>query len=120
MSIRKYAVTVLLALASSVLVLSAHEAGEHAGKPTKGEIAAVAADSFQLKTALGTVKVSFTAETKFEHGEQVVDKSHLMKGEKITVFGTKLPSGEIAAKEVVLGTMDMEHHAEKPDAKHDH
>ncbi len=120
MSIRKYAVTLLLALASSVLVLSAHEADKHAGKPTKGEIAAVATDSFQMKTSLGTVKVSFDKDTKFEHGDKVVDKSHLMKGEKITVFGTKLPSGEIVAKEVVLGAMDMDHSAEKGGAKHNH
>lgn len=120
MSIRKYAATLLLVLASSVLVLSAHEAEKHSGKPTKGEIAAVAAESFQMKTALGTVKVSFNEETKFEHGDQVVDKSHLVKGEKLTVFGTKLPSGEIVAKEVVLGAMDTNHPAEKGGAKHDH
>jgi hypothetical protein len=120
MSIRKYAVTFLLVLTSSVLVLSAHEAEKHSGKPTMGEIAAVAADGLQMKTAMGTVKVSFNEETKFEHGDQVVDKSHLMKGEKITVFGTKLPSGEIVAKEVVLGAMDMDHPAGKPGAKHDH
>ena len=49
-----------------------------------------------------------------------MNKSHLTKGEKITVFGTKLPSGEIVAREIVLGAMDMDHSAEKGGAKHDH
>ena len=120
MSIRKYAVTVLLALATSLFVLSAHEAGEHAGTPTRGEIATVAEDSFQMKTAIGTVKVSFNQETKFEHGDEVVDKSHLMKGTKISVFGTKLPSGEIVAKEIVMGSMPMKHPAEKGGTEHPH
>lgn len=102
MSIRKFAVSALLALAGSVFVLSAHDAAEHKGTPTKGEIASVAADSFQLKTPTGSVRVSFNQETTFEHGDEAVDKSHLMKGAKISVFGTKLPSGEIVAKEVVM------------------
>jgi hypothetical protein len=103
MSIGKYVVTLLLALAVSVSMLSAHDAAEHKGAPTQGQIASVVADSFQLKTATGTVKVSFNKETKFEHGDEVVDKSHLTKGAKVSVFGTKLPSGEIVAKEVVMG-----------------
>ena len=45
-----------LVLASSALVFSPHEAEKHSSKPTKREIAAVAAESFQMKTALGTAK----------------------------------------------------------------
>jgi hypothetical protein len=102
MTIRKYVVTAFLALAGSTFVLSAHEADQHKGTPTQGEIATVATDSFQMKTAVGTVKVSFSKDTKIEHGDQVVDKSHLVKGMKLSVFGTKLPSGEIVAKEIVM------------------
>jgi hypothetical protein len=103
MSIRKYAVTALLALAGSVSMLTAHDAAKHKGTPTQGQIASVAEDSFQVKTATGTVKVSFNKDTKFEHGDDVVDKTHFTKGAKISVFGTKLPSGEIVAKEILMG-----------------
>jgi hypothetical protein len=103
MSIRTYVVTALLALAGSVSILMAHDAAEHKGTPTQGQIASVAADSFQVKTATGTVKVSFNKETKFEHGDDVVDKTHFTKGAKISVFGTKLASGEIVAKEILMG-----------------
>lgn len=112
MSIRKHLTTMLLVLGSA-FVLSGHDADQHKGTPTEGEIASVAADSFQMTTARGTVKVSFNRETTFEHGDEAVDKSHLMKGEKISVFGTKLPSGEIVAKEVVMSATDegaAEHH----------
>lgn len=102
MSIRKHAISLLFALAGSVFILSAHDASEHKGTPTKGQISSVAANGLELKTATGTVKVSFNKDTKFEHGDAVVDKSHFMKGAKISVFGTKLPSGEIVAKEVVM------------------
>ena len=104
MSIRKYAVTALLALTASVSMLTAHDAAEHKGTPTQGQIASVAADSFQVKTATGTVKVSFNQDTKLEHGDDVVDKAHFTTGAKISVFGTKLASGEIVAKEILMGT----------------
>jgi hypothetical protein len=114
MTIRKHAITMLLALAGSVFVLNAHDAAEHKGTPTKGEIASVTDNGFQMKTATGTIKVSFSKETKFEHGDQAVDKSHFMKGAKVNVFGTKLPSGEIVAKEIVMdgaaaGTAEHKH-----------
>ena len=103
MSIKKYAVTIVLALCSSVFMLSAHDGDDHKGTPTQGEIASMAADSFQMKTATGTVKVSINKDTVFEHEEKTVDKAHFTKGAKISVFGTKLPSGEIVAKQVVMG-----------------
>lgn len=104
--LRKLLVTALFATIISLPTLVAHDADEHAGTPTEGEIVAVRADGFDLKTADSTMKVTFTAETVFEMGDAKVDKSHLMAGAKVSVFGTKLPSGSISAKEVVMGAMD--------------
>jgi hypothetical protein len=81
----------------------AHDASKHKGKPIEGEVVSVAGDRFQLKTATGTVPVTFSSKTKFEHGKAMVDKTHVTKGGRITVFGTKLPSGEVVAREVLIG-----------------
>jgi len=81
----------------------AHDAKLHKGKATAGEIVSVADDRFEMKTGAGTTVVSFSSKTKFEHGKQKVDKTHLTNGAKVNVIGTKLPSGEIVAREVLLG-----------------
>jgi hypothetical protein len=81
----------------------AHDASKHKGKPIEGEVVSVAEDRFQLKTATGTVPVTFSSKTKFEYGKATVDKTHVTKGGRITVFGTKLPSGEVVAREVLIG-----------------
>jgi hypothetical protein len=44
--------------------------------------------------------------TKVEQGDAVVDKSHLKVGEHVSVFGTKISKGEIAANSVLLGASD--------------
>jgi len=84
----------------------AHDAKLHKGKPTEGEIVSVAGDKMELKTAAGPVTVTLSNKTKYEHGKQTVTKSHLKVGERVTVFGTKLPSGELVAREVLIGTAD--------------
>src|SRR5215210_1649689 len=81
----------------------AHDASKHKGKPIEGEVVSVAEDRFQLKTATGTMPVTFSSKTKFEHGKAMVDKTHVTKGGRIAVFGTKLPSGEVVAREVLIG-----------------
>ncbi|HEY9250683.1 MAG TPA: DUF5666 domain-containing protein, partial [Rariglobus sp.] len=84
----------------------AHDPKLHKGPVTTGVVAAVSAESFDLKTKTATVKVTFTDKTKFEHGNATVDKSHVKKGESVSVIGTKLPTGELVAKEVLLGVGD--------------
>ncbi len=81
----------------------AHDAKLHKGKVIEGEITSVGAGGFELKTRTGTIKVAFSSKTKFEHGKDTVDKSHLAKGDRAGVIGTKLPTGEIVAREVLLG-----------------
>ncbi len=81
----------------------AHDPRLHKPNAVTGEITSVAADGFELKTKTDTIKVTFSSKTKFEHGNETVDKSHLGKGARVGVIGTKLPSGELVAKEVLLG-----------------
>ena len=95
--------TTLLILGWSAPSLKAHEPSKHKGKATEGEIVSVAGDRFEMKTATGNVTVTFSGKTKFEHGDQAAAKDHLKKGEHVSVFGTKLPTGELVAREVLLG-----------------
>ena len=101
----------------------AHDPRLHKPNAVTGEIASVATDSFELKTKTNTIKVTFSSKTKFEHGKETVDKSHLAKGDRVGVIGTKLPTGELVAKEVLLGlTESKEDAAKKTDkgAKREH
>lgn len=102
MNRRAMSIALTLGLAT-VCGLNAHDASLHKGKATTGEIVTVATDRLELKTPAGMVKVSFTEKTKFEHGKVVVDKTHLKTGDTISVVGTKLPSGELVAKDILVG-----------------
>ena len=84
-------------------LVKAHEPSKHKGKATEGEIVSLAGDRFEMKTATGNVTVTFSDKTKFEHGDQAATKDHLKKGEHVSVIGTKLPTGELVAREVLLG-----------------
>jgi hypothetical protein len=94
----------------SCAVLNAHDAKLHKGKATEGEIVSIAATKMELKTATGVVPVTLSAKTKYEHGDETVTKSHLKKGEHVSVFGTKLATGELVATEVVMGAHEADHH----------
>ena len=89
---------------------SAHDASLHKGKATEGEIVSIEAAKIELKTAAGPVTVTLSAKTKYEHGDKTVTKSHLKKGERVSVFGTKLPTGELVATEVVIGAPAADSH----------
>jgi hypothetical protein len=91
-----------------------HDARLHQANATTGEITSVSADSFDLKTAKGNFKVTYSTKTKFEHDGKAVDKTHLTKGTHAGVLGTKLPTGELVAKEVLLGISDS---ADEPKGK---
>lgn len=82
----------------------AHDASMHKGKPTEGEVVAVEKGRFTLKAEDGTHPVTLGADTKVESGASAEHvKADLKVGEHVAVFGTKLPGGAIAAKEVVVG-----------------
>ena len=83
--------------------LGAHDPSQHKGKAITGEIVSLAEDRFELKTAGGRASVTFTSKTKFEHEGRPAGKSHLGRGERVSVIGTRLPTGEIVAREVLMG-----------------
>jgi hypothetical protein len=96
----------ILAAALMVAVLSCAGtiARAHEGHGlTIGEVVAVAADSLQLKTAKQTLTIRLTATTKFEKNKKPVERTLLLKGDRVGVATTKSKSGELTATRVVLG-----------------
>lgn len=81
--------------------LMAHDDKIH--KATVGEVAAATSDGFDLKTKTGIVKVKYSSKTKFERNEKAAEKSQMRQGERVGVIGSKLPTGEIMANEILLG-----------------
>lgn len=72
-------------------------------KATVGEVAAATADGLDLKTKDGIVKVKYSSRTTFELGKKAAEKSAVKLGDRVGVIGSKLPTGELMAKEVLLG-----------------
>lgn len=96
-------VTLLLVGLATAAVLRAHDPSKHKGRATKGEIVAVSEDRFDLKTDKGTTKVLLTEKPKIERGNAAGSIADLKQGQQVTVFGTTLASGEIVAREIVVG-----------------
>jgi hypothetical protein len=86
----------------------AHDPRLHQANAFTGQVMSVGSGSFDLKTKTGNWKVTYSATTTFEHGKAKVDKTHLKKGDTVGVIGTKLPNGELVAKQVLLGVEDEE------------
>jgi len=97
----------------------AHDPSKHKGKGVQGEIVSVANDRIELKTSAGTKTVTINEKTKFERGSAQATKSDLKKGDGVTVFGTKLASGELVAREILLSNAEhQDGHKEKAAHKH--
>lgn len=98
-----------------------HDASKHKGKAVEGVIKAVSVDKIEIKIAAGSITVALTTTTKIEHGTELVDRSHLKAGERVAVFGTKLASGELVAREIVIAASPGDHtagdHAKTGNAK---
>jgi len=86
--------------------VEAHDASLHKGKPTAGKVVSIDEEVLKLKTATGTTTVTLQEKTKFERGKESVTREALKPGQQIRVFGTKLPGGELVAREVLLPAMD--------------
>jgi hypothetical protein len=100
---RRLLLTIPLAWALVLGTAGAHDAKLHKGKPVEGEIVSIDAAKLELKTAAGVIPVTLSAKTKYEHENQTVTRSHLKKGARVSVFGTKLATGEMAAREILIG-----------------
>lgn len=101
---KKTLIMMLTAVALATGIAFAHDASKHKGKPVQGEVIASSADRFEVKTESGVVPVTFSSKTKFEHGNATVDNTHVTKVTQVSIFGTKLPSGDMVAREVLIGT----------------
>ncbi len=78
----------------------AHDENLHHGTPTTGEVTMVSGDHITLKTTDGDVAVTVAESTRIEQHGTVVDRTALQPGAHVAVLGTKLPTGELVAKEV--------------------
>lgn len=87
---------------SSALPASAHDAKYHREKPVHGTIEAVKDASVTLSTEKGEQQVTLTGSTKVQKGETSASKSDLHPGQHLMVFGTKLESGELVAREILI------------------
>jgi hypothetical protein len=93
-----------LAVTGAMFSFEGSSARAHEGHGlTIGEVVAVAADSLQLKTAKETLTIKLTATTKFEKDKKPVERTLLLKGDRIGVATSKSKSGELTATRVVLG-----------------
>lgn len=97
----------------------AHDPSQHKEKGVQGKIVSIADDRIELKTSAGAKTVTISDKTKVERGSNQVTKADLKKGDQITVFGTKLATGELVAREILLGTPERHvGHEGKADHKH--
>lgn len=99
--------TVLAAVTLAVTCLAslpafAHDQSLHKGKATEGEIVSVEPGHFTMKTEGGQKKITIGGKTRIEVGDSGGSRADLKGGAHVAVFGTKLPGGEIVAKEIVV------------------
>jgi hypothetical protein len=88
-------------LAAAAMPLLAHDDKIH--KATVGEVSAATSEGLELKTKTGVVKVRYSSRTKFELNKKPADKAAVKTGDRVGVIGSKLPTGEIMANELILG-----------------
>lgn len=79
----------------------AHDEKLHKGKPTEGTVSQLTQNGFDLKTETNSVSVKYGENVTFEgEKEGSAKKEDLQSGSHVSVFGTKLASGELVAKEI--------------------
>ncbi len=92
------------ALAFTALLAFPISAPAHEGHDAiVGEVVSISADGFQLKTEKETLNIKFSDKTVFEKDKKTVDKTHLTKGDRVAVTGSKQMSGDTMATHVRLG-----------------
>ena len=97
---RMLVTALLLGFAATV---AAHEGRANKGKPVEGEVKTVAGDRLTLQAGSTTVTVMIDDKTKLERGEEPAAKADLKPGDHLSVFGTRLGTGELVASEIVIG-----------------
>lgn len=107
----RFVATMLLGLA---VAAGAHEGSAHKEKPVEGEVKAVAGDRITLQSGSSTLTVVLDDSTKLERGDKPATKADLKPGEHLSVFGTRLGTGELAASEIMIGGAHGAGKPEKP------
>lgn len=102
--------TMIAAVALTSGSALAQDVGKHKEKTVQGEVVSSASDRFELKTETGVIPVTFSSKTKFQHGNGIVDKTHITKSAQVSVVGLKLPSGEFVAREVLIRSSSYHSH----------
>jgi hypothetical protein len=100
--------------------VEAHDASLHKGKPTVGKVESLSDTGVTLTTANGTTPVTFQEKTKFERGDTHASAQEIQPGDQLTVFGTKLPSGELVAREVLLPAPNAKGESPSHSTTHQH
>jgi len=83
---------------------AAHEQSLHKGRPTAGEVVSVSKDGLVMQTAKGNVSVTLSDSTTVERGDEKVLRDAIHAGDHVSVFGTTLATGELVAREIVIGS----------------
>lgn len=110
--------TLVFASALTASAAYAHDASLHKGKPTVGKVVALSQNGVSLKTAKGDTMVTFQDNTKFERGNAQASSEDIQTGDQLTVFGTKLPNGELVAREVLLPAQTAKEDASSAHSAH--
>ena len=87
---------------------AAHEQSLHKGRSTEGEVVSVSKDGLMMQTAKGRVSVTLSESTTVERGDEQVARDAIHTGDHVSVFGTTLATGELVAREIVIG--GVHHH----------
>ena len=100
--------TRIIGIGIAVVVLAgglaaAHEQSFHKGHPREGEVVSVSNDGLVMQTAKGNVSVTLSHSTTVERGDERVARDAIHTGDHVSVFGTTLASGELVAREIVIG-----------------
>jgi len=82
---------------------AAHEQSLHKGRPTAGEVVSVSKEGLVMQTAKGQVSVTLSDSTTVERGDEKVLRDAIHAGDHVSVFGTTLATGELVAREIVIG-----------------
>jgi hypothetical protein len=77
-------------------------------RPVEGQVFFKKDNSIEIKTQKvieeTITKVTLTGDTKVRRGLADVNRESLHEGDSVSVIGTKLPSGELVAREIVIGS----------------
>jgi len=99
---RTILVGVVALLVAAGGIASAHEQSLHKGRATGGTVVSTSERGLVLETATGNVSVTLSETTKFERDDKPVARQEIRKGDHVEVFGTKLETGELVAKEIIV------------------